>query len=160
MNFMHNYLMNIMKSVFVGMLFLCLFSSFTNSNKQLIKVKKSLQKTLALESVELRPVGTNVFEIWSGADKRGKVYLRTLTPKMESFDYFVAFDVNGRIIQLQILDYSSQYGTQITHPKWSGRFAGKKPKELVVGTNVDAISGATLSVNALVGDLNKLENNP
>lgn len=158
MNFMHNYLMNHMKSIGIGMLLICLFSSFTTSDKQLMKVKKALQKTLAVESVELRSLGTNIFEIWSGTSKCGKVYLRTLTPKMESFDYFVAFDAKGTIIQLQILNYTSQYGTQITHPKWGRRFVGKKPKELVVGTNVDAISGATLSVKSLIGDLNKLEN--
>lgn len=149
--------MNYIKNLFAGLLFLGVFSSFTTSNQQLTKVKKILQKSLALESVDLRPVGTNIFEIWSGNEKRGKLYIRTITPKMEPFDYFVAFDTQGTILQLQILDYNSQYGTQMIHPKWGKQFTGKKSKELVVGTNVDAISGATLSVKALVNDLNKLE---
>jgi|GEM_PF-4956792 len=152
-----DYMMCVIRKFFLVTLSIGLFSSFTTSDKQLNKIKKALQKTLAVESVVLRPAGAQMYEIWSGESKRGKVYLRTLTPKMESFDYFVAFDTKGAIIQLQILDYSSQYGTQITHPKWSKRFAGKKPKELIIGTNVDAISGATLSVKALVNDLNKLE---
>jgi hypothetical protein len=61
-------------------------------------------------------------------------------------DYAVALDPNGRIRQVDILQYRESYGGEIRSPSWLAQFVGKTSASLLqVGTDIRNISGATLS---------------
>lgn len=92
-----------------------------------------------------------------GDRKIGTLFFRQLIPKMERFSYFTLLDDKGTVLSFGILSYVSRYGAAIGKPGWGGSFVGKKVEDLKVGKEIDAISGATLSLNALSADFHKLK---
>jgi hypothetical protein len=72
----------------------------------------------------------------------------------EFFDYFILFD-NSRAVQLvKIYNYEATHGQEVANKGWLKQFQeynGDEP--LIVGKNIDAISGATISVYALTSDV-------
>jgi Na+-translocating ferredoxin:NAD+ oxidoreductase RnfG subunit len=131
---------------------LVLLSSFTPSKSELNIAKAIISRTLSSDEIDIKPEGEH-YVIINQSKPVGKLYFRRLRPKAETFTYFVALDENGEIIKLQITDYPSSYGRKITQRSWVDKFTGKKPGAQNFGKDVDAISGGTLSVRALINDL-------
>ncbi|PWE01174.1 FMN-binding protein [Marinilabilia rubra] len=72
------------------------------------------------------------------------------------FDFMVIY-TDGVIRHLEILQYRSSHGYQITSKSWLKDFIGvKSGEEIRIGNDVDAISGATLSSHGLLKVLNKI----
>lgn len=72
----------------------------------------------------------------------------------EYFDYFILFSKNGKILKVKIFNYQATHGQEITARGWLNQFNGTTPiKNLKVGKNIDAISGATVSVYAITEDV-------
>lgn len=72
----------------------------------------------------------------------------------EYFDYFILFD-EGKTVQIvKVFNYQATHGYEITARGWLKQFSGHDGSEpLQVNKNVDAISGATISVNAITEDV-------
>src|SRR3989338_3708932 len=66
----------------------------------------------------------------------------------ETFDYIVIYDPNMVIIQVDIAEYSGQYGYEICRAKWLTQFAGKN-SGFQLNENIDGITGATVSATYL-----------
>lgn len=74
----------------------------------------------------------------------------------EYFDYYILFDSYVNIQQVRIYNYQATHGQEVTAKNWLKQFKGYNgSKDLVVNKNVDAISGATISVYAIVMDINQ-----
>lgn len=74
----------------------------------------------------------------------------------EFFDYFILFDGNGAVRIVKIYNYEATHGQEVMNKGWLKQFLkydGSQP--LAVGKNIDAISGATISVYALTNDVRK-----
>lgn len=72
----------------------------------------------------------------------------------EFFDYFMFFDANASVQLVKIYNYQASHGQEVTSTSWLKQFKNYDGnKELVVGKNVDAISGATISVDATTMDI-------
>jgi len=72
----------------------------------------------------------------------------------EYFDYYIIFGDDCKIKQVRIYNYQATHGQEVTNKGWLRQFIdfdGKK--QLKVGKNVDAISGATISVYAITADI-------
>lgn len=72
----------------------------------------------------------------------------------EFFDYYILYSATATIRKVKIFNYQSTHGQEVTAKSWLkqfGNYSGKEP--LVVGKNVDAISGATISVDATSFDI-------
>jgi hypothetical protein len=72
----------------------------------------------------------------------------------EYFDYYIIFGDDCKIKQVRIYNYQATHGQEVTNKGWLKQFIdfdGKK--KLKVGKNVDAISGATISVYAITADI-------
>jgi len=79
-----------------------------------------------------------------------------VTPDLDSeyFDYIIFFDTNAHIKKIRILDYNATYGYEVCSKNWLKQFIGYFGSEsLLVGKNVDGISGATISANAIASDI-------
>ncbi|MBT3365420.1 MAG: FMN-binding protein [Flavobacteriales bacterium] len=71
--------------------------------------------------------------------------------------YMVLRDAEGaRVEQVYVLAYESSYGFQIVSRSWLNQFNGLLPGEVEIDDQVDGISGATVSVQALIQDINQL----
>jgi hypothetical protein len=72
----------------------------------------------------------------------------------EFFEYFILFDAAGAIMIVRIYRYAATHGHEITSKAWLRQFANYNGiTKLVSGKNIDAISGATISVEAITRDV-------
>lgn len=77
----------------------------------------------------------------------------------EYFDYFILFDTLNNVKVVRVFNYEATHGQEVTIKKWLDQFAGYDGnKPLRVGKEVDSISGATMSVNAIVSDVKEKTN--
>ena len=70
--------------------------------------------------------------------------------------YYAIMGLDSNIQRLGILEYESNYGYEISSQAWLKQFYNHKTGQFKLGKNVDGITGATVSVNAMIEDLNKL----
>jgi hypothetical protein len=74
----------------------------------------------------------------------------------EYFDFCIFFDVNARIKQVKVFNYQATHGQAIAGKGWLKQFVGfGGENEKQVGKDVDAISGATISVYAITNKVNE-----
>ena len=72
----------------------------------------------------------------------------------EYFDYYILFNKNGDVAKVKVFDYRATHGQEISVAGWLKQFVGYAGNEsLQVGKNIDAISGATISTNAIAFDV-------
>lgn len=72
----------------------------------------------------------------------------------EYFDYFILFDSAFSVQVVRIFNYAATHGHEITAKGWLRQYAGYNGTDtLQVGKNVDAISGATISVYGITEDV-------
>ncbi|MGE5357227.1 MAG: FMN-binding protein [Deltaproteobacteria bacterium] len=76
------------------------------------------------------------------------------TERAEFFDYFILFDSTTSILSVKIFNYEATHGQEITVKGWLKQFNGfHGESELIVGKDIDAISGATISVHSITNDV-------
>lgn len=74
--------------------------------------------------------------------------------EFEFFDYYCLYDSTMTVVQVNVFNYEASHGQEITSKGWLRQFIGHNAgKPLQAGKNIDAISGATISVNGIVDDI-------
>jgi hypothetical protein len=72
----------------------------------------------------------------------------------EYFDYFILFDRTKSVQAVKVFNYQATHGYEITSRGWLKQFIGYDGSQsLEVSKNIDAISGATISVRAITADV-------
>lgn len=72
----------------------------------------------------------------------------------EYFDYYILFDKDKTVQAVKVFNYQATHGQEITAKGWLKQFIGYNGSEpLQVDKNIDAISGATISVYAITFDV-------
>ncbi|MGM0566827.1 MAG: FMN-binding protein [Bacteroidota bacterium] len=72
----------------------------------------------------------------------------------EYFDYFILFSEGYEVILVEVFNYQATYGFEITSRGWLKQFTGFSGEtELKPGNEIDAISGATKSVESITKDV-------
>lgn len=72
----------------------------------------------------------------------------------EYFDYFILYDGDAKVLQVRVFNYQATHGHGITSRGWLRQFTGYNGSgKLDPGKNIDAISGATISVKAISSDI-------
>jgi hypothetical protein len=72
----------------------------------------------------------------------------------EFFDYFIFFDSAKTVKLVEVYNYDATHGYEITAKGWLKQFIGLSDKDtIVVNKDIDGISGATVSVFAITGDV-------
>ena len=75
----------------------------------------------------------------------------------EYFDYVITFDKDKKILDVKVFNYQATHGQEITAKSWLKQFRYKENLETFsVNKNIDAISGATISVYAITNDVNMI----
>ena len=82
--------------------------------------------------------------------------LTGMDAESEYFDYFILFDSERRVKLVRVYNYAATHGQEVAVKRWLDQFAGHDgAKPLRAGKEIDGISGATISVNAIVADVNE-----
>ena len=69
----------------------------------------------------------------------------------------VIFDANLEVIHSKVLIYREEYGGEIGSKRWLEQFIGKTGQDRVDHeTNIDGISGATISVRSMTTSMDNL----
>ncbi len=73
----------------------------------------------------------------------------------EKFYYLCIFDSSLGILKVKVLEYESEYGYEITARGWLKQFEKANLKQFKYGENIDALSGATVSAQSIINDINQ-----
>ena len=96
--------------------------------------------------IKVRVSDVPLWEVSEGGKPAGFFIVDEVIGKHELITYAVALDADGKVRQIEILDYREAYGYQIRNPRWRAQFAGKTLADPVkLETDIQNISGATLS---------------
>jgi Na+-transporting NADH:ubiquinone oxidoreductase subunit NqrC len=110
-----------------------------------------------LSGQKLQTKGEQVWQAKAGNKRLGYFILDYVIGKHLVIDYSVALETDGRIRQVDILQYRESYGGEITNPDWLAQFKGKTGHDnLEPGQDIRIISGATLSSRHVTEGIKKV----
>lgn len=99
----------------------------------------------------------NFFILKEGKKLLGYAFLDKAPSKTAKFDYLVLFNDKLQIVSSKVLIYREEYGGEIGSRRWLKQFLGLSGKDRVsLDNNIDAISGATISVRSMTRAMDKL----
>ena len=128
------------------------------------KATKLIEKTYDVNDLQLeynefqtKSVVGNFYKVFDSGQLLGFAFIGTAPSKTDTFEYLVIFDQSFIIKKVNVLVYREDYGGEIGSNRWLKQFVGKaRTTELVVGKNIAAISGATISVYSMTNAVNQL----
>lgn len=165
--------MKIRMSVVVLLVVTFTLTSFTNHSKKIEKkVNKEITNYFGTEefSTEVIKISDadnstvksefgkdNLLKIVSADSLLGYAYIGNAPSKTATFDYLVIFDENFSIVKSKVLIYREEYGGEIGSKRWLKQFIGKSMNDQInFPGDIDAISGATISVRSMTRALDTL----
>jgi Predicted NADH:ubiquinone oxidoreductase, subunit RnfG len=114
------------------------------------------EEVKAIERETKQNIKKHDLKVWM-AKPDGVLMVDQVIGKHEFIDYAVAISTNGRVLQVEILEYREHYGGQVRQPKWREQFQGKTARDpLKLGGDVHNITGATLSCRHVTEGVKKL----
>ena len=91
-------------------------------------------------------------EVRQEADPRalvGEIFVMDVIGQTQPITFAVGVKQDGTLQDVQVMVYREPHGDEIRERRFRAQFAGKKLQDpLVVGKDIDAISGATISSNS------------
>jgi len=159
---------------FLGLIFMVtLFSfGFGLPKKVAKKVVKEVEKTFEVSEISFISVEVsdelnnslpskitenNFNGIYKNDDLIGYVFVDQAPSKTAKFDYLVLFDSKLRVINSKVLVYREEYGGEIGSKRWLKQFLGMSGTDRVDHeSNIDGISGATISVRSMTNAMDDL----
>jgi hypothetical protein len=134
-----------------------------------VEIKKQLNKTdysiLPIAVPDKYKVNGKFFSLNSAANQQLKyAYMgRVITNRSgnqgendgsDYLDYIILYSSTFAIQKVKVVRFSSEHGAEVCSAGWLMQFVGHTPgKSLTVGKNVDAVSGATATVNTFTFDI-------
>ena len=80
----------------------------------------------------------------------GFAYLDNVLGKSQPITFVVLFNADGTIVNSHIVKYREPIGGEVSHKNWLNQFSGRtKDSTFKIGRDINGISGATISVNAV-----------
>jgi len=110
----------------------------------------------AIEQASGVPVRASVVRAWRAADG-GWFFVDAVIGKSELITYALGLHPDGRIKQVEVLEYRESHGGEIRYPAWRKQFVGRKASDDIrVGDDIQGISGATLSCEHVTDGIRRL----
>lgn len=105
--------------------------------------KAAIEKTCG---ERLKNLGNRVWVARRAGELLGLFVLDHVLGKHELIDYAVALTPDGRVKQVEVLNYRESHGHEIRRDSWRRQFAGKDATApLRLNQDIDNLSGATIS---------------
>ncbi len=140
--------------------FFLAFTSDKISPRLQQKLESAVQTTFEVEDFELQPMNVDLgedslFKILLQNEILGYAYLGKAPSMKDIFDYVVLFNPDLSVKKTKVLIYRENHGRQIGSQRWLKQFIGKTSENsLEYGTDIDAISGATISAKSMTKAVN------
>ncbi|MEX0360808.1 MAG: FMN-binding protein [Allomuricauda sp.] len=126
------------------------------------KLESAVQTTFEVEVFDMNAVKADLgddhlFKIEHQEGNLGYAYLGKAPSMKDVFDYVVLFDSDLSVKKAKVLIYRENHGRQIGSQRWLKQFIGKTSENsLEYGTDIDAISGATISAKSMTKAVNRV----
>jgi Na+-translocating ferredoxin:NAD+ oxidoreductase RnfG subunit len=123
---------------------------FPNADKfetQQLRLSADQIRTIEQKSgVKVRKTEVRFTVAQKNGNTIGVLMVDHVVGKHELIDYAVAISPEGKVLQVEILEYREHYGGEIRHAKWREQFKGKTAaSKLKLNEDIYNISGATIS---------------
>ena len=116
--------------------------------------KKAIEKQSG-QPVRLR--GQRYWIAHQGTNVLGLLIADHVLGKHEIIDYTVALAPDGKVLQIEILEYRESHGYEIRGEKWREQFKGKTAKDkLRLNGDIYNISGATISCRSVTDGIKRV----
>ena len=106
-------------------------------------------------SNELLKEKDRVYSILGDGGQLGYLISTRAKGRYEEFDYSVIFAEDLSVIGVLVTTYRSTHGVGICSKGWLKQFHGYRGEELMLGKDIDSISGATISATSIVADIRR-----
>lgn len=116
----------------------------------------SPDQAAAIERASGVRVANPALQVWRAAGG-GWFFLDAVIGRSELITYALALDAEGRVKQLEVLEYLESHGGEVRYPRWRAQFHNKRAGDAVMlGRDIQGISGATLSCEHLTDGVRRL----
>lgn len=96
--------------------------------------------------VKVRKLVARFWTATEGTNLTGVLFFDQVIGKHELIDYVVALSPDGKVRQVEILEYREHYGGKVRDGEWRAQFHGKSGNDpLKLNADIYNITGATLS---------------
>lgn len=142
-------------SISIGMVVsLSFIDSWVPQNSYWKKINKKITHLLILEDYDINQINISndkifYYEIIDSGIRKGFLTIAKAPSKYHFFDFFVIFDNEMNIEYIEILKYRENWGYEISNKRWLRQFSRLTKNSLGSKSQIQAISGATISVNSL-----------
>lgn len=115
------------------------------------------QKQLAAQDAVLAPHEPRVWQVTGANGRPGYLFVHEVIGRQELITYAVAIGKDGKVKQVEILDYRESHGYEVRNPRWRQQFVGKAyGDKLRLDEDIVNISGATLSCRHVADGIRRL----
>ena len=123
------------------------FPSADKFEAQQLRLSADQSKTIEQKSdAKVRKAEIRFNVARKDANTLGVLMVDQVVGKHEQIDYAVAISTEGKVLQVEILEYREHYGGEIRNAKWREQFKGKTAaSKLKLNDDIYNISGATIS---------------
>lgn len=133
------------------------------------RVSKAIEKlfgeTLVIEALQI--TGSNasaneylnpgdcIYRITASEELQGYLLSTNAKGRFDYFDYSVIFSKNKTVQMVIVTVYRSTHGAAICQKNWLSQFKGYAGGNLELGSDIDAVSGGTISGTSMVKDIER-----
>lgn len=123
------------------------FTNATRFDELKIRLTRDDIKSIeAAAGAKVKNPEPRAWSAWRNAKPLGTVWFDQVIGKHELIDYVVAISVDGKVTQVEIVEYREHFGGQVRGRNWLHQFKGKTPQDsFKLGSDIHNISGATMS---------------
>lgn len=106
-------------------------------------------------ALEYLQPGDCLYRITEQEEIKGFLLSTSAKGRYDYFDYSVIFSKEKIILKVMVTVYRSTHGAAICQKNWLGQFAGYKGGAMELGSDIDAVSGGTISAKSIVKDIQR-----
>jgi Na+-translocating ferredoxin:NAD+ oxidoreductase RnfG subunit len=123
--------------------------------RKVIRLSDEQMKKLSRESGQkISSRFVTVYIAKNGDENLGYGFIGYTKGKSSFIKYFVAITPDGKIHSIEIMSYRGEKGSEVRHEIFKKQFAGKSlGSNIKVGADINAISGATISSQAVTNSV-------
>ena len=121
-----------------------------NDTKSRVKIHENISSVFNSSTYTINSTSDNFYTISELERIIGHLIVQSEYSKYKKFDYFIIYNNFAEILKVEILNYRENHGFEICNKRWLKQFIkNNSDSEFEFNSQVDAISGATISVNSL-----------
>jgi H+/Na+-translocating ferredoxin:NAD+ oxidoreductase subunit G len=125
---------------------LCFPQAERFDSRTILLMEEQAKAVAKRSGVKVRNLGNRVWFARQGTNLIGVLFVDHVLGKHELIDYAVAISPEGKVMQIEVLEYRESYGHEIRGARWRAQFKGKTiAAKLQLNGDIYNISGATIS---------------